>query len=320
MIKSFDFSGAMVSIPPGTDPSQIPIAANPNGDPPNFVNPVNKERIENDQPFEILAPENRYVFVSSQKHISGPNNAPDTVLSLQVASKQVLQPKYTMSGFNGYDRRGTEDVGFIKALRTLLNNNLPSILPNLRIDIENKFSEMHDTHKVMNGSKHSPVCPMIVQLIVLANSLAFFDEELAQNKEFMKSASSFIEDTLMTAETHDYIQWIMETAPKKNAWTGKRIVHKLMAIWFGSAHALSTTIKIERSAYAIFEKTAQGLPLLDSFIKEAARLTPVESMSTRRYALQPFTLSNGTTLEVGGWACTPVRAIMQNPEDYPKPL
>lgn len=29
--------------------------------------------------------------------------------------------------------------------------------------------------------------------------------------------------------------------------------------------------------YSVFERTAQGLPLLDSFIKESARLTPVEA-------------------------------------------
>lgn len=31
------------------------------------------------------------------------------------------------------------------------------------------------------------------------------------------------------------------------------------------------------SQYADFERTGQGLPLLDSFIKESTRLTPVES-------------------------------------------
>lgn len=43
-------------------------------------------------------------------------------------------------------------------------------------------------------------------------------------------------------------------------------------------------------------------------------------MSTRRSALQPFELSDGTKLNVGDWACTPVRAIMQDPEHYPRPL
>jgi hypothetical protein len=42
--------------------------------------------------------------------------------------------------------------------------------------------------------------------------------------------------------------------------------------------------------------------------------------STRRSALQTFMLSDGTTLNVGDWACTPVRAIMQDARYYPSPL
>lgn len=44
------------------------------------------------------------------------------------------------------------------------------------------------------------------------------------------------------------------------------------------------------------------------------------SVSTRRCATQPFTLSDGTSLEVGDWACTPVKAIMHNPEYFPEPF
>lgn len=35
--------------------------------------------------------------------------------------------------------------------------------------------------------------------------------------------------------------------------------------------------EIEGPKYIEFSKTAEGLPLLDSFIKESARLTPVEA-------------------------------------------
>ena len=52
----------------------------------------------------------------------------------------MLQPQYTMHGFNWFDRRGTEGVGFVRALRTLLTNNLPTILPDLRVNI---ISTMH---------------------------------------------------------------------------------------------------------------------------------------------------------------------------------
>ncbi|KAF7926271.1 uncharacterized protein EAE98_006566 [Botrytis deweyae] len=230
---------------------------------------------------------------------------------------------------------------------------------------------MRDAHKIVNGSRHSPLYPMIVQLTVLANSLAFFGEELETARllpswlarpieqllaEMLSSHRTIFDTLLPVAEQrllekhlekmgqtiprhHDCIQWIMETVPKKNPWTGQRIVHELMAIWFGSAHALSTTIsfaihdlclhpeyvdplreEIEGPGYALFEQTAQGLPL-DSFIKELARLTtPLLKVSTRRHALQPFTLSDGTRVEIGDWACTPVQAMMQDPKEYPEPL
>jgi len=63
----------------------------------------------------------------------------------------MLQPMYTMHGFNWFDRRGTEGVGFIRALRTLLTNNLPEILPDLSVIMRARFNESHATHRVEKG-------------------------------------------------------------------------------------------------------------------------------------------------------------------------
>ena len=111
----------------------------------------------------------------------------------------------------------------------------------------------------------------------------------------------------------------METSPKNAPWTPQRVVHELMAIWFGSVHAVSTVrlsshiwrphnndanqtvtfaihdlclhpeyvepLRRECAAqYADFERIGTGLPLLDSFIKESARLTPVESRKLPLYS------------------------------------
>ncbi|KAI1778213.1 cytochrome P450 [Hypoxylon cercidicola] len=345
----------------------------------------------NGKPFEVFAPDNRYVFVSSLEHMKELDNAADTVLSLQAASKQMLQPVYTMHGFNWFDRRGTEGVGFVKALRTLLTNNLPQILPDLSVINRTRLAELLEQHPAQDGKAQSPVYRMIVKLVVLSNAVSFFGKDLAKDGQFMVSALAYIEETLLCAEvvrliprfmapsvgkiianrfkSHevifnmllsvaeqrcqerdskllgqevpyhaDCIQWIMETSPRQKPWTAKRVVHELMAIWFGSVHALSTTITFAihdlclrpeyveplrqelTCEYEDFERTAIGLPLLDSFIKESARLTPVESMSTRRSALMPFKFSDGTKLEVNDWACTPVRAIMTDPRFYPAPL
>ncbi|OOF97840.1 hypothetical protein ASPCADRAFT_128031 [Aspergillus carbonarius ITEM 5010] len=124
------------------------------------------------RPFEIFTPDNRYVFASSPQHIRELDTAPDTVHSLQAASRQMLQPRYTMHGFNWFDRRGTEGVGFVRALRTLLPNNLPQILPSLAVLIRSSFAELHSKHALVN----------------------------ATHEAFMASALSYIEETLICAE------------------------------------------------------------------------------------------------------------------------
>ena len=63
----------------------------------------------------------------------------------------MLQPKYTMYGFNWFDRRGTEGIGFVRALRTLLTNNMPDILPDLRLAITENFARLHSGHPTVNG-------------------------------------------------------------------------------------------------------------------------------------------------------------------------
>ncbi|KAK4033683.1 cytochrome P450 [Parachaetomium inaequale] len=342
------------------------------------------------QPFEVLAPDSRYVFVSSPEHIKEVEMSPENVLSLYAASQQVLQPQYTMHGFNWYEKP-TEGVGFVRALRTLLTNNLPEILPNLGVVVRKRFAELHKGHPIVNGVRHSPVARMITKTVVLANVISIFGKELAKNDAFMEAALTYTEELVVSAEivrlvpkmfrpiigglisrrtkghaviwdsllpiaqerckerelasqghavpSHsDCIQWILESTSNKTSRTPQGIVHELMAIWFASVHPTSITItyalqdlclhpeytsplrlEIERD-YARFEKSGHGLPLLDSFIKESARLSPVEAQSTRRCALRPFSLSDGTKIDVGDWASTPTAAIMQSAEFYPEPM
>jgi hypothetical protein len=58
-----------------------------------------------------------------------------------------------MTGFNWFDRRGTEGVGFVRALRTMLTANLPQILPDLSSIIRTRFEELHETHPVVDSKK-----------------------------------------------------------------------------------------------------------------------------------------------------------------------
>ncbi|KAI7774340.1 ent-kaurene oxidase [Diaporthe eres] len=144
---------------------------------------------------------------------------------------------------------------------------------------------------------------------------------------------------------NDCIQWVMQSSAKSKPWSAQRIVHELMALWFGSVHITFTTAcfalhdlclhpeyikplrnEITSTGWTAFEDSrGQGLPLLDSFIKESARTNPVEAsmcqviVSTRRMALKTFQLSDGTTIEPGGWVCTAVRAMASDPAYFARP-
>ncbi|RDL36451.1 Cytochrome P450 [Venustampulla echinocandica] len=139
-------------------------------------------------------------------------------------------------------------------------------------------------------------------------------------------------------EHHDCIQWIINGTTRP--WAAERVVHELIALWFGSVHITSTTAcfvlhdlclhpeyiplirkDIERSGWESFDQSkGQEFPLLDSFMKESSRLNPVEAMSTRRIALKPFELSGGHQVPVGEWVCTAPGAMHRDPAYWAKAL
>ncbi|KAI1740381.1 cytochrome P450 [Xylaria scruposa] len=136
---------------------------------------------------------------------------------------------------------------------------------------------------------------------------------------------------------NDMIQWIIDTAPPKLGWGSRRITYEIIAIWFGSVHALSATVtyvmfdlcahheyveplrkEVESSEFDEFMKTTKGLPLLDSFIKESSRLSPIEAMSGRRQALKDFVFSDGTQVKKGDWTCVPAKAVLNDESFFPR--
>jgi hypothetical protein len=64
----------------------------------------------------------------------------------------MLQPLYTMNGFNWFDKRGVEGVGFVRTLRTLLTNNLPQLLPNLAMLTRTRWSDLLSEQDTVDGT------------------------------------------------------------------------------------------------------------------------------------------------------------------------
>jgi hypothetical protein len=154
----------------------------------------------NGEAYEIFTPESRYVFVSSDQHIQELNALSDSTASLQAAAKEMLQPRYTMSNFNWFDQRGLEGTPLIKTLRTLLTNNIPELLPRIRIAVSCKIEAALESAATVNGKKQLPLYSTIVNSVSYSNALAFFGEDLAHDTDFIRSAMQFIESTLLVAE------------------------------------------------------------------------------------------------------------------------
>ncbi|KAL8774146.1 MAG: hypothetical protein Q9209_001254 [Squamulea sp. 1 TL-2023] len=164
------------------------------------LSPSWKQRLAKGAPYEVLVPDSRYVFVSSAEHIRDIDTAPDTVLSLQAAAKQILQPKYTMHNLDWLDKRGTEGTPLVKTLRTLFTNNITEILPDIRLAVSAIFDQTPDPYSAINGIKVLLVYAMVEEAVAYFNALAFFGWELAHDKEILKAAINFIESTVLIAE------------------------------------------------------------------------------------------------------------------------
>ena len=89
---------------------------------------------------------------------------------------------------------------------------------------------------------------------------------------------------------------MIDTSPKKNPWSIDRLVGEVMGIWYGSVHTLSIAVtfalldlytrpqyieplraELETTDLNALEGDSEELPLLDSFLRESARLSAFES-------------------------------------------
>jgi cytochrome P450 len=171
------------------------------------------------------------------------------------------------------------------------------------------------------------------------NSQEIWHTTLRENIEHRLATQVRSKDGSLPADRpRDIVQWVIETAPKDQKWSPGRFTHEVMALWFGSIHGLSISAtfalfalcnhpeyaeplraELQSDEWVKFIETSNGLPLLDSFIKESARMQPMDHMTSRRVALKPFSLSNGAKINSGDWICMPLKSMLSDPQYYPTP-
>jgi len=135
----------------------------------------------------------------------------------------------------------------------------------------------------------------------------------------------------------DCIQSFVDASFQKDAWSAHKIIQVVLGIWFASVHQPALSLVYALDDLCAFPDHAKclrqtiehcsshdedldSLPLLDSFLKESARVHPSDSTSVGRKVLEPYMFADGTTLLKGDVACVPLQATMRDPLLYPQSL
>ncbi|KKO98194.1 cycloheximide-inducible-1 [Trichoderma harzianum] len=149
--------------------------------------------------FVVSTPSNDHLLITSPNLIRELIDAPLQQMSLHAVAKEILQPKYTMYGFEWQDQRGIEGTGFVRALRGLLTSRLPKFQPDLeRIVKRSLETGLRDVQP--DSFAHVRIFPFMKTLITRVNCFIFFGEELSQNTEFTSAALEFPQAVVFTAE------------------------------------------------------------------------------------------------------------------------
>ena len=93
----------------------------------------------------------------------------------------MLQPQFTMQGYDWPEQRSTDEIGFVRAIRSLLTSHLPVLLPAMRHTIASEFDEQIEQSNTLKGHvevRQLPVYSAIKNVVTRVNSLVFFGEEL----------------------------------------------------------------------------------------------------------------------------------------------
>ncbi|KAL8704583.1 MAG: hypothetical protein Q9201_002275 [Fulgogasparrea decipioides] len=94
----------------------------------------------------------------------------------------------------------------------------------------------------------------------------------------------------------DCIQWIVDTMPRKQPWSAEKIVQVVLGLWFASVHQLAMSVVYGlydlckypdyvaalRDELTVQEGRVENLVLMDSFLKESARMCPSDSSTSPR--------------------------------------
>ncbi|KAI4200985.1 MAG: hypothetical protein LQ350_003554 [Teloschistes chrysophthalmus] len=277
--------------------------------------------------FAVPAREGYLVFVTSENQIREVENSPIDQLSFH----QAMEDHAGWKSINSlhfaeeislrvnckviFGDRLTQNKDFLQATRDYHRQALAAMLTSHYLP--------HWTHKY--------VAPGILALGGAMKKLErFLTLEVKQRVQDMQAGKEGI--------PKDAITWVIEASTTKDQKAIRRVVQQVISIFFASAHQLPVLLMF--SVYRLCEHPEytkplideveammklpatdhyKSLPLMESFLREAARHDPLDSLSVQRKVLKDFSFADGSRVPAGNVICVPQQAIMRDPKHYDRP-
>lgn len=138
----------------------------------------------------------------------------------------------------------------------------------------------------------------------------------------------------------DVAQFVIRSSRTPQQKSRARLIQQMMALLFAISHQTpmalgwavtmlgthSEYIPLLREEMKRVEQEEGGpeiplkkLRLMDSFLRETARLNPLDGLNTQRMALKAFTFSDGSHVPAGNLVAVPQHAVMRDDRIYSEP-
>ncbi|GLA89733.1 hypothetical protein AtubIFM56815_004221 [Aspergillus tubingensis] len=305
------------------------------------------QRLGRDKSFAIPALNEYQVLVSSEQKVRELGESAESVLSFHTAMEQRIQHKYTLFGFQHNDIDPNNDIAK-RVIKVLLRINLPQIQQGLQPLIQDLIKQ-ELTDRDSDGWSQASGFTLAKHLVTRINNHVLLGSKLASDPAFEDAVNRYLQDVVVTMELCRHLPSFLVplVAPAMMRWSGAMhfigravtaevedrvksnstsqdpspaLVYAMYDLCLHPEFIEPLREEIEHArSVTSYEDHFDRLPLMDSFLRESARLSPLDALSIQRVALSPYTFADGTHVPTGNLVAVPQEAIMQDPEHYPDP-
>ncbi|KAJ7756492.1 cytochrome P450 [Mycena maculata] len=132
------------------------------------------------------------VVVKAKEFVQDYYNAPEDVLSMEIAAEELLQLHYTVG------RQFCHEIYHISAIKTSLNQNLTDVLPKMVDEIVRGYADVV-APQLADGSEWTPIRALdtFTRIICRSSNRIFVGLPLCRNEDYCQLVSQFSSDVLL---------------------------------------------------------------------------------------------------------------------------